>query len=68
MRIFHVDNYAQLAEANREAYRNGDPFPHIVLDDFLPLEVCEQLLQEFPNPRRRDWERIDSYDQKKLAV
>jgi hypothetical protein len=67
MRIFHAERYARLAEDNREAYLKGDPFPHIVLDDFLPLEVCERLLQEFPDPRR-DWTCIDSYDQKKLAA
>ena len=29
-------------------YRNADPFPHVVIDDFLPLEVAESLLAHFP--------------------
>lgn len=32
-----------------ERYRNAEPFPHIVLDDFLPTEVLRPVLAEFPD-------------------
>lgn len=32
----------------QETYKAGDPFPHIVIDDFLPEAVLERCLTEFP--------------------
>jgi hypothetical protein len=29
-------------------FRSGDPFPHVVVDDFLSEELCDRLLAEFP--------------------
>ena len=26
----------------------ADPFPHVVVEDALPDELCQRLLQEFP--------------------
>ncbi|HEY9236145.1 MAG TPA: 2OG-Fe(II) oxygenase [Phenylobacterium sp.] len=31
-----------------ERYNSAEPFPHIVIDDFLPEEVLERCLREFP--------------------
>ena len=46
-----------------ETYQAADPFPHVVLDDFLPLELLREAEQGFPstNGRRyfdRDQERL----------
>src|SRR5690348_17322963 len=30
------------------AYANAQPFPHIVIDDFLPPKVLEACLEAFP--------------------
>ncbi|MBX9691784.1 MAG: 2OG-Fe(II) oxygenase [Cyanobacteria bacterium] len=43
----HLDN---LAEAHAEQFRTAQPFPHIVIDNFLPEHVLTPLLQEFPLP------------------
>jgi hypothetical protein len=32
---------------HQNAYSFATPFPHVVLDDFLPLELCERLLSGF---------------------
>lgn len=32
----------------RDAYRSADPFPHIVIDDFLPAPILDLCLQHFP--------------------
>ncbi|MDB5423645.1 MAG: hypothetical protein JWQ29_1061 [Phenylobacterium sp.] len=32
----------------QERYNSAAPFPHIVLDDFLPPQILERCLQEFP--------------------
>ena len=36
----------RLAEKHAEQYGSGSPFPHIVLDDFLPRRVIEALAFE----------------------
>ncbi len=33
----------------REQYQAASPFPHIVLDDFLPPEILDRCLAEFPS-------------------
>jgi hypothetical protein len=33
----------------QETYNGGDPFPHIVIDDFLPEALLEKALSEFPS-------------------
>jgi Rps23 Pro-64 3,4-dihydroxylase Tpa1-like proline 4-hydroxylase len=43
-----------------EEYANADPFPHIVIDDFLPEEIIDYCLQHFPDrldPEGRVFER-----------
>ncbi|MHB8528240.1 MAG: 2OG-Fe(II) oxygenase [Caulobacteraceae bacterium] len=34
-----------------EAYRAAQPFPHVVIDDFLPAETLEMCLAEFPSKK-----------------
>lgn len=36
------------ARADSAPFRSAHPFPHIVLDNFLTPEFCQQLLIEFP--------------------
>jgi Rps23 Pro-64 3,4-dihydroxylase Tpa1-like proline 4-hydroxylase len=68
MRFFQDERYPRLAQAHHESFVRAEPFPHVVMDDFLPEEVCERLIEQFPAPGSIDWQRIDSKDQKKLAA
>lgn len=34
----------------RDSYRNADPFPHIVIDDFLSAAHIRELNEKFPDP------------------
>ena len=39
----------------QEAYLGASPFPHVVIDDFLPAETLEMCLADFPSrPSRGD--------------
>lgn len=38
-------------------YLHADPFPHIVLDNFLPLSVAEKILDLFPDKDFEDFVR-----------
>jgi len=38
------------AEKNRARYLSAKPFPNIMLDDFLPNQILEKVISEFPSP------------------
>jgi Rps23 Pro-64 3,4-dihydroxylase Tpa1-like proline 4-hydroxylase len=54
---FYFDHsYLQcLAEQYREAFAKASPFPHAVIDNFLPESVIELLAEEFPDPDKIKW-------------
>ncbi len=57
-----------LARDNAERYQANHPFPHIYFDDFLPADVAEAALRDFPEPQERDWfAHTDVNQRKKLA-
>jgi Rps23 Pro-64 3,4-dihydroxylase Tpa1-like proline 4-hydroxylase len=57
-----------LAAAKTEEYKANSPYPHIYFDNFLPLEVAETALREFPEPKQADWyAHTDVNQRKKLA-
>jgi Rps23 Pro-64 3,4-dihydroxylase Tpa1-like proline 4-hydroxylase len=56
-----------LAESHHEKFVCAVPFPHVVIDDFLPAEILDQVLAEFPDPRGRGWDSFESPNERKLA-
>jgi len=40
----------ELATEQADSYRNAEPFPHIVIDDFLAPDVLRAVIDEFPSP------------------
>lgn len=65
---FDREQLTALANSKRREYAAGRPYPHIVMDDFLPKEVLDSVLTEFPRPRDADWIKFDSTTQRKLAT
>jgi len=51
-----------------EGYVSAEPFPHAVMDDFLPAWATEKILNEFPDIFAIDWSRYDHEHSKKLAT
>ena len=68
MRFFEDQRFLNLATQGHDDYRTAEPFPHIVLDDFLPVELAERILDTFPRPEQLDWARFDKHHSKKLAT
>lgn len=58
----------ELAAKERDAYRSAGPFPHTVIDGFLPQEVAESVLAEFPGPGDTEWWSFDDARERKLAT
>lgn len=67
--IFHLDpgHLKKLAVKYSKAYSQAKPFPHIVIDDFLPEFLLDSILKEFPTVGSIDWQKFDASTEKKLA-
>ncbi|NER51250.1 MAG: 2OG-Fe(II) oxygenase, partial [Symploca sp. SIO1A3] len=61
------DYLNDLASKYSEAYSQAKPFPHIVIDNFLPEYVLDEILDEFPDPNKIEWKKFDAAAEKKLA-
>lgn len=64
---FNSVQLCALGERLRSQYPRATPFPHIVIDDFLPEWVLDQVLDEFPNPDAQVWERRATKNSLKLS-
>lgn len=51
-----------------EAYAGARPFPHVVIDDFLPEWVVDGVLEEFPSPEVTEWRRYRGATEVKLQL
>lgn len=60
----HLD---ELANKYRHFYALAEPFPHTVIDNFLPEPLLEQVLQEFPQPNKINWQTFNTPTEKKIA-
>jgi hypothetical protein len=66
--IFSQAELSKIAEKYRESYALADPFPHVVIDDFLPPRILDEVLNEFPGPYDIDWINYTGtgWEQKKM--
>ena len=65
--FFDKTKLIELANKYKSDYVSASPFPHIVIDNFLPEEVLNQVLKEFPDPKKIDWVKFNNVQEKKLA-
>jgi hypothetical protein len=49
----------QLVETYRAVYSQAKPFPHLVIDKFLPDDVLDRVLNEFPETTLFSWQSTD---------
>ena len=64
--VFNIHELAELANSRRDDYRRALPFPHAVIDDFLPLDYANKILDVFPDqhaPLWLDWKQRDTIHQ-----
>ncbi|MEO0649111.1 MAG: 2OG-Fe(II) oxygenase [Planctomycetota bacterium] len=56
-----------LALSKKAEYARADPFPHAVLDNFLPTWLLERIVGEFPTRHADGWVQFDGAQERKLA-
>jgi hypothetical protein len=44
-----------LAAEKASSFRAAEPFPHLVISDFLPVEIAHAIAAEFPKPHEINW-------------
>ncbi len=44
-----------------ERFARGDPFPHLVIDNFLPLKLAEDVCKSFPSQEAKVWTEQGSH-------
>lgn len=62
--MFDESRLMALASRHRDEYLRAEPFPNIVIDDFLPITVAEKILAEFPGPDVMDMSTYQHYERK----
>jgi len=65
---FDKDRLRNLADLHRDEFARGEPFQHVMIDDFLEPDALEPILAEFPSPEEPDWFRRDNEHEIKLSL
>jgi 2OG-Fe(II) oxygenase superfamily len=60
--------FQEQAGALNRKFTSADPFPHVVADGLFPEGVLAEVLAEFPEPERADWQQFDRATEVKLAL
>jgi Rps23 Pro-64 3,4-dihydroxylase Tpa1-like proline 4-hydroxylase len=56
-----------LAKSGAHAYQMADPFPHAVIDDFLPENLLNLVENAFPDPETLRWYKFRAPNERKLS-
>jgi len=48
--LFDDDRFGRMALERGEEFRGNQPFPHIVIDDFLPQDIAIAVANGYPDP------------------
>jgi Rps23 Pro-64 3,4-dihydroxylase Tpa1-like proline 4-hydroxylase len=66
---FEPEGLQAIAERLRPAYASAHPFPHVVIDDFLPPEHLEAVVDELEGTGEIDHtQQFDNAEERKLAT
>jgi hypothetical protein len=66
--FFDPEHLDRLAARHGDTYRQERPVPHVVIDQFLPEDVLEAVLSEFPAPDSIPWTSYRNAREQKLEA
>src|SRR5260221_1810158 len=61
------DKLDRIAEERAAAYQSADPFPHIVIDDFVDPALLERVADEVAASLSKQWTAMQDEYQRKFA-
>lgn len=62
------ERWNKLAAELHDAFRSARPYPHVVIDDFLPSDLVDGLADEFSHIGGDAWKHYHHYNERKLAI
>jgi hypothetical protein len=62
-----IERMKDMRRSAYESYVSAKPFPHVVFDDFLTVDLLDAVLAEFPKPNQIRWQEFDNAREIKLA-
>jgi Rps23 Pro-64 3,4-dihydroxylase Tpa1-like proline 4-hydroxylase len=66
--IVDLPKLAEIAASSKDAYKNANPFPHIVFDNLFSEQDLDAILKDFPDSQAINWfTSTDETSQKKLT-
>lgn len=65
--VFPYERWMEELEELTERFRNADPFPHIVVDDFLDPTVAQRCLDAFPQLDSSGWINYTHVNERKFG-
>jgi Rps23 Pro-64 3,4-dihydroxylase Tpa1-like proline 4-hydroxylase len=65
---FEPKKLQELADLHKNEFKSGDPYPHIVIDNFLDPEALEKLLAEFPDKSKKVWHDYQTHFENKQEL
>lgn len=65
---FNTIELEKLAKQYANSYTKADPFPHVVIDNFMDPAPLKQVLADFPSPEVKIWKEYENYFEGKLEA
>jgi len=66
--VFDDPRYSALAQRHAAAYQAAEPFPHFVIDDFLPHDLALAISRAFPAREDLSWVERDNANNRRRFV
>ena len=66
--IFDTEVLNIISNSKKTEYTSANPYPHIVIDNFLDHSIIEELIHSFPRPTDIEFYKYDNPLEKKLAM
>jgi Rps23 Pro-64 3,4-dihydroxylase Tpa1-like proline 4-hydroxylase len=65
---FDPKKLQDVAVKHKDEFSKGNPYPHIVIDNFLDPEALENLLAEFPDKSKKVWHDYQTHFENKQEL
>jgi len=65
--ILDFDRYEANSQQLRKQYQSAEPYPHIVIDEFLEPEAARSAMTEFPPLDEQQWNNYIHFNERKFS-